>query len=156
MTWFLIWSYSLCETMFLLTSSFLARYGRPSMIFWAVASPTPGSVANSSLVALFRSIFLLEALFSPVTAFLVVLAAFFVPLAVAEATFSVPSAVVDAASFAASPVAEAASPTLLFLVFLVVVVVVVVVLLSVLDWLSELLLAKLTESSSATANKQRT
>src|SRR5436190_17037548 len=98
------------------------------MIFCAVASPTPGRVANSSLVALFKSIFLLE-LFSPVTAFFVVLAAFFVPLAVAEATFSVPSAVAEAASFAASPVAEAASWTLLFLLFLV-----VVVLWSVLDW----------------------
>src|SRR5438874_7632550 len=127
MTWSLIWSYWLCETMLLLTSSFFARYGRPSTIFCAVASPTPGNVANSSFVALLRSIFLLEELLSPVTAFLVFRAAFFVPSAVAEPTSLAVSAVALPASFASDF-------SLLLRLFLV-----VVVLWSVLDWSLEVL-----------------
>src|SRR5262252_5336013 len=37
------------------------EYGRPSMIFLAVASPTPGNASSSCWVAVFRSTFLLLA-----------------------------------------------------------------------------------------------
>src|SRR5262249_33031484 len=40
---------------FLLVSSVFILYGRPSMIFWAYASPMPGRAINSSLEAEFKS-----------------------------------------------------------------------------------------------------
>ncbi len=53
--WSLIFSYSDLETIFLVRSSLLLRYGRPSMIFCAIASPIPGSASSSSLLAEFMS-----------------------------------------------------------------------------------------------------
>src|SRR5207244_10817577 len=53
--WSLIFSYSDLETIFLVRSSLLLRYGRPSMIFCANVSPIPGKASSSSLLAEFMS-----------------------------------------------------------------------------------------------------
>ena len=42
MTSLLILEYVAAGTMFLLFNCVLLAYGRPSMIFWAYTSPTPG------------------------------------------------------------------------------------------------------------------
>src|SRR5256885_16962348 len=53
--WSLIFSYSDLETIFLVRSSLLLRYGRPSMIFCANVSPIPGKASSSSLLPDFMS-----------------------------------------------------------------------------------------------------
>ena len=52
---FSIFLYSDSDTIFLAFKSLLALYGRPSMIFWAYASPMPGNAASCSLVAVLTS-----------------------------------------------------------------------------------------------------
>src|SRR5262245_36108171 len=53
--WFLILSYVACGTIFFLVRSSLRAYGRPSTIFFAYASPIPGSALSSSSDALLMS-----------------------------------------------------------------------------------------------------
>src|SRR5581483_3125455 len=57
----LIFSYTDRGIIFLLTSSFLARYGLPSMIFCEYFSPMPGNASSCSLVAALMSSFSLLA-----------------------------------------------------------------------------------------------
>jgi len=51
-----ILAYVAAGTIFLVFSSVFILYGCPSMIFWAYASPTPGSATSCSFVAEFKSI----------------------------------------------------------------------------------------------------
>src|SRR5262249_12091482 len=54
-TRFLIWSYTDCGTIFLDSSSSTFLNGRPSRIFFAYCSPTPGSALSWSSDAVLRS-----------------------------------------------------------------------------------------------------
>src|SRR5262245_50932220 len=53
--WFLILSYVACGTIFFLVRSSFRAYGRPSTIFFAYASPMPGSALSSSADAVLMS-----------------------------------------------------------------------------------------------------